>query len=59
MLTHASNLKFYICFIIVLIHNITVPTFSSFDLSMFTEEDGTTINNEDKENLIKKKLKLA
>ena len=45
-----SNLKFYICFIIVLIQLITVPTFSSFNLSVFTEENGTTINNEHKQN---------
>ena len=45
-----ANLKFYICFIIVLIQLITVSTFSSFNLSVFTEEDGTTINNEHKQN---------
>ena len=28
--------------------NLHNPTFPSFNLSMFTEEDSTTINNEDK-----------
>ena len=32
--------------------------FSSFIISMFTEEDGTTINNEDKRILNKKNAKI-
>ena len=28
--------------------NLNKPTFPSFNLSMFSEEDGTAINNEDR-----------
>ena len=48
MLKSVFDFKAYICFIIVLIQIITVLTFPSFSLSMFTEEDGTTINHEDR-----------
>ena len=27
---------------------VSISTFPSFNLSMFTEEDGTTVNNQDK-----------
>ena len=37
---------------------VSIWTFPSFNLSVFTEEDGTAINNEDKI-LNKKMLKLA
>ena len=48
MLTRVSNFTTYTCLIIVLIHL----------FSMFTEEDGNTINNEDrKEFYIRKILK--
>ena len=38
---------------------VSISTFLSFNLSIFTEEDGTTINNEDKkEFLIRKNAKI-
>ena len=46
MLTCVFNLKTYICFRMVLMHLVKVSAFPSFDLCMFTAEDGTTINNE-------------
>ena len=51
MLTGVSNFTTYICFIIILIlrsSSSSNSTFPSVNLSMFTKEDGTTINNEDR-----------
>ena len=41
MLPHVSNL-------FITTNNIYNSTFPAFNLSMFTEEDGTTINNKDR-----------
>ena len=43
-----SNFKTYVCFLIVIMHLITVFMFSAFNLSMFAEVDGTVIDNEDR-----------
>ena len=31
-----------------MLSRVSISTFPSFNLSMFTEDDGTTINNEDR-----------
>ena len=51
MLTIILLFSAYTCFVIVLRQLVTVSTFSSFNLCRFTEEDGATINNEDRKEL--------
>ena len=51
MITRVFNFTTYICFIIVLtVRSRSNSKFSSFNLSMFTEEDGISINNETEKN---------
>ena len=49
MLTRVPNLTTYISFIIVLVlRSSSNSTFLSFNLTTSTEDDGTTINKEDR-----------
>ena len=43
-----TNIKRH--FLIYMLTGVSISMFPSFNFSMFTEEDATTINNEDKKN---------